>query len=106
MPAKQKKAHVSFEWTNGRTTAHCLLPPKPVNITCGFLSAAKSAASFKNPPQALKINSKARVEFVSSSRTRRYPSSRLIFPVIKNPKTNSKNLTMVNFSIGHINEIK
>ena len=95
MPEKQKKMRAVFEWTYGRTTTHRLLPPKPANITCGFLSAAKSAASFKNPPQALKIISKARVEFVSTPWTQPCPSCSLISPEKKTPKNVQETLTMV-----------
>ena len=47
MPEKNKKKRVlSFEWPNGRMTRVHACPPKPVKITWGFLSAAKSAGSF------------------------------------------------------------
>ena len=46
MPEKTKKRRASFEWPNGRMTRVHPYPAKLVKITCGFLSAAKSAGSF------------------------------------------------------------
>ena len=53
-----------FEWANGRMTPHHPCPLNPVTFTYGFLSVAKSVASFQNPPQAMKMISKAMVELV------------------------------------------
>ena len=76
------------------------------NFTCRFLSAAKSAASFQNPPQAMKTISKDMVEFVSNHWSQPWPILWPIFPEIENPKNKNKTLIMVDFATGQIIKIK
>ena len=78
---------------------------KNCNFTCGFLSAAKSAASFQNPPQAMKMISKAMVEFVSTPWIQPCPSCRSILPETKTPKSTNQTLAMVVLHISQINAI-
>ena len=82
------------------------LSSKTVTFTCEFLSAAKSAASFQNPPQAMKMISKARVEFVSTSWMQPCPYLGPIIPETRNPKNKNKTLIMVDLATGQINKIK